>query len=914
MKKYITHIYLFLVSIEGIFVAQNMLRSYFGAGLALRQSAKFSALLGGVILLVIASLGALLFFWKMPKAQRNFEENVSRGKWFRGLVLLFALVSGFSFQHFTVLSISDSMYPQYVSHVKALVLWIVVIGAQSLAALFAIQIKKGFAFSAPRWKSLGWMLPFLLLLILWGLFWITGYGYSDRVEYGNFHKAGAPIVGIQVLVAWIITMGLALWLGGEQEGRWRNFLKSELLICIVLWALAFTLWVSAPFDTNWFIDIPRSPNFEFYPNSDALSYDLPAQRLLVGHGMGTEKRPMHSLFLAFLHIIGGIDYIPVLWMQLVVLALFPVYLYKITKELHHRFSGILVAFLFIMRERTSILLGDTITTTHGKLLMTDLPATLGVTIFLYFIIKWLRDPEKHKVAPLAAGGVMGFFILVRFEILFMVPFVAFGALFVLRHRLKSWGRGVALITLGIMLMLAPEAGQNWAKTGEIYVGTWGSVGSISEKIKNGIDFYFSEEDDQEQGFVPLEQGLTRKGGAADPIEISSGSQTSGGGVLSAIVQTPLFSDDINVLDATLNHYFHSLEESVFYLPNTYRAFFQTRQYCVDRSEKQMVEECLLEQYVRDLPFWWREWDGDLPPRSFLPVLKILFLISVGLWAVWKRGPYLVLIPFLAFQAHILVYLIDTERMMTGGRFLHPVDWITGMFYGIGLFELSAWGLAWVRGKAMPALGDSELSQKIDLEPTASGRPMFHERPTSRGLGKYVMVGLIIFLVGSSLPITEELIPQQYTQEETDQKLNQLLSSSDSVLSSDEKVYWRIMDEKWLTVLYGRALYPRFFEKGEHAIDAKKESDYAFSRVEFHIVGIDTDTARVKMVLPTTYAPEFFPNGSDVLLLGNGNANKSHFIPQYVLVYDSEGTVREVLKRTDLLPIPPDALEEWLEQQ
>ena len=161
-------------------------------------------------------------------------------------------------------------------------------------------------------------------------------------------------------------MALSPWLFNQRALSWYGkVLSKKGVVGFIVWAVAFGIWIAQPLKPNWFAAEARPPNMVAYPNSDASVYDITAQNLLLGEGFKTRGspytiRPMYGFLLATFHAIGGLDYEPIIWMQVALLALIPALLYTLTTRIHNRYSGILVALLFILRERNAIIMGDTI--------------------------------------------------------------------------------------------------------------------------------------------------------------------------------------------------------------------------------------------------------------------------------------------------------------------------------------------------------------------------------------------------------------------------------------------------------------------------------------------------------------------------------------------------------------------------
>jgi hypothetical protein len=100
--------------------------------------------------------------------------------------------------------------------------------------------------------------------------------------------------------------------------------------------------------------------------------------------------------------------------------LLPVMVYLLTKSIHQRFSGIIAALLLLLREANAIAMAGVITTSHAKLLMVDLPATLCLVSFIFAMVIWLKGVGSQPAWVLVAGGILGICILIRIEFSTMI--------------------------------------------------------------------------------------------------------------------------------------------------------------------------------------------------------------------------------------------------------------------------------------------------------------------------------------------------------------------------------------------------------------------------------------------------------------------------------------------------------------
>jgi hypothetical protein len=329
----------------------------------------------------------------------------------------------------------------------------------------------------------------------------------------------------------------------------------------------------------------------------------------------------------------------------------------------------------------------------------------------------------------------------------------------------------------------------------------------------------------------------------------------------------------STLDLLLNHFTNQFVQSVVYLPSNPLVLD------LDYLSKMSIGK--LERYygglfyspkayVKSLPYWWVDWDGRIPSQSILAVSLTLALISLGISGVWRERGWIVSIPFFALFAHILIYAWIRR---SGGRYLQEVDWITGLFYSIGLVELIRFGMRWLGN--LPSRPD-QVSEAL---------PPLPKLFSSKFALTVIPVGL--FILGSSIPVVEYLTPNQYPSAALDQKVTRLLDFEDSPFLEQERRELTDFVDQGGQVVYARALYPRYFEPGEKFYDVRStvwgglERDQ-LTRTEFYLAG----TEPLWGVLIREEPPVVFPNGSDVIAFGCEEGGS--FDTVVVLIYAESG--------------------------
>ena len=330
-------------------------------------------------------------------------------------------------------------------------------------------------------------------------------------------------------------------------------------------------------------------------------------------------------------------------------------------------------------------------------------------------------------------------------------------------------------------------------------------------------------------------------------------------------------------DALLNHVVDSSAQSVLYLPVNNRALLSI-EYFFEHHPPMPYEKlcCELERFVRNTPYWWPDWSGEIPSTSYIPFGLTLLLISIGLGTVWKSQQWIGLFPLLALFAHVFIFALMKR---SGGRFLVVTDWASAMYYGIGLSELSIGFLAWL---------NVDVLTSFDQRKHRDSKHRWHNKWI------YGLSILVILLIGAAPPAVEKLIPEQYTSEQKQSRLNALLEDRNGFLNHQEREIWESMLSSGGSVMFGRALYPNFYQSGTAKEDANELARQKGSRIEFYLVG----TERHYLEVPTNDWLVDFPHGSDVVVLGCSTDVVS------VAIYSSDGeSPRDIFWRDPLVKKP-----------
>lgn len=626
----------------------------------------------------------------------------------------------------------------------------------------------------------------------------------------NFGPLPVPLLGIQVLLLMGgILLAAVILCRLQERGHKLQFLRNDILVMLLLALAAFGVWSSVSLRETTFIDQKRPPNQEYYPTSDALYYEQSVQSMLAGNGLDSDSHAGFKVYLGLLHRLGGNQLGDILPLKLILLSLTPALLYGVTAALTNRTSGIIVGCLSVIKGWNTLILGEHITLASVMDVMTEPITALVILGMVFLIIRWMEDPGGRQLLPLLAGGAAGAAIMFRVEAAALVPAVGICILGYFWKQIRTGVRGLILIAVGLMLILAPWMGYRFLTTGSPSV------------LLLGKGNYF------EQDFGPV-----------------------AGAVLEAETQQAVDPENTFV-----NHAVNNLLGFIYPYPSNHQPLLTaaslpelvTRGQGLEDMEGDFWVDKYLERYVRSLPYWWRsQWNGRLESRSVLPVLGSLFLMLVGVRQVRGRKRWWVVMLGLFVVFHTLLY---ARVEQSGGRSIQIISWIPLIFYGSGL--------AWVGAEVRKISGFWKpfpwLQQVRD--------PLPQEDKLSRNLKlwQFSAAVVLLLLLGLSVPAADQLIPIRYPQAGLEDQISNLPAETQQL------VLMAAGDSSDHTVVYGRALFPRWYKADQKMEDIRggRIPDYSFKRTEFYLVGSKDTWVAIR-----SYKDQIqLPHAADVIVVG-----------------------------------------------
>jgi hypothetical protein len=288
--------------------------------------------------------------------------------------------------------------------------------------------------------------------------------------------------------------------------------------------------------------------------------------------------------------------------------------------------------------------------------------------------------------------------------------------------------------------------------------------------------------------------------------------------------------------------------------------------------------CSLRAYVKNSGYW-SDWDGELPTQSGLPLLASLVLIAAGIGTAWGRGRGAGLLPLAVNAAYSLSNALVRN---SGWRFNLPVDWVGYLYYGIGLVQVCLWGLAFFRNREIPQ--DSGAS-KVEIERSRAPATLWRQA---------VLVGTLFFAISAAIPLAEFAVPKRFDNVDIWSLLANLQEKGEvAPLGIDS-----FLSQDGAEVLIGRGLYPRYHlaGQGEPGSGWPSYTPRDYSRLGFYLIGPE----RRQVILRVPAAPAYFPNASDVLVLG---CSEGDYLDAYLVVVLGPSPVTLVRSPVEKLTCP-----------
>lgn len=321
----------------------------------------------------------------------------------------------------------------------------------------------------------------LVLLAVPGLLiLLTG---EDMSVSGN----NAPTVRLEFsqlffTIVIIFFSGLVQWFIGSKSWKQKGALGLQIIIAIGIYLFAVFAWNGAEFRENYSMTGPFPPTGDFVPSiaADAFRMDIPGQMALVGNSFDAKNyvdNPGYALFLMFCRAVNGQEYKRTILIQILLLALLPVFIFFIGDQFGSSMGGLAAALLLIFREVNMTETAGDHWMLSVKVFATEPFITFVLCASVFFFILWLKN-LRQKLPLFLAGGLFGYSTLVRANSWFFL--VAMGVLVLIKFR-KSFKKIIAysiLLGVSVAVIILPWMWQSQQSIGTPFYMVFRFTGSV----------------------------------------------------------------------------------------------------------------------------------------------------------------------------------------------------------------------------------------------------------------------------------------------------------------------------------------------------------------------------------------------------------------------------------------------------
>ncbi len=553
-------------------------------------------------------------------------------------------------------------------------------------------------------------------------------------------------------------------------------------------------------------------------------FDLQAQSALVGLGFdnGTPlDRPYYPLFLATIHLFSGQNYEINVTVQAFAYGVLPAIVYLICVEIGSRKWGIITAAAIGLWGINFIQVNNVLNTATQKQLLTDFPTAIGVSLVLYFAIRWCKEGFGANRYALLTGGAIALVSYVRYSALVLLPILSIIVMFQLSKKITKRITTNLVFLLGFLIVVTPWYVRDISVGRRFRPPFWGKIAFILR------DRYSPEASEAEVN--PELPGL-------DTIEDPTLPSNLNENAAEENSQTEFQGNDLSkpFLNWFSSHFIHNVMSSILILPSS-------------------MKISSLELYLDNAGNLWDPyWDGSMPFARFLVMLGQFFVFSVGVCWIWRKDRSVAAILLLSFFG---LQVSNALGRTSGGRYILPGNWIVLPIYFAGiLFVIRT--LFVLKTKEVKA---SESRQRSKLN-------------------DWVMPVLVLLGIGL-LPLVFEVISKQVIPSPEVFSLTSEDKIFESINLSDDEILLKqvFLEQERAALATGLAFYP-IPKKIELSVEDLSDIQAVLgetgqtSILTFELMKLDE---KVSVIFPTE-DPINLANQDQVVLMGC-NANKDTFV-------------------------------------
>ena len=614
-----------------------------------------------------------------------------------------------------------------------------------------------------------------------------------------YFPPGAPLSALQVLLVWIVFFLLYRF---QRSSRASSKIQRVFVVLafLAIWAITFLAWSAAPLACTDDRPGPFPPNDVCYPHVNDAVYSIGSHYITLGQGVYNHwltDKPLYMAFLALGQAVAGPGIEDYLRFQVAIIALIPALLFLAGRSTFGSALGFTLAMLTALQGFYSIALYRAVGSVNARLENPEVVTALALLGLGFAVFKWLRSNTDIKWAILS-GAFMGLAVLLRFNPVFIAPPLLLVILLAARKKLSNVIRPVLFFALAFALVFTP-----WF---------------ISAKDRNGHNHYITK----------IEEVISSRFSPRDASEPVYPVETEAPTTELQVVEPDLLTYDLGSIDKAgpegiIFHFLNNFYSGLAKLPTTLMF------YPINDQVSQGIWD-----FANAEPLWKK----NLGVENLLALGVSLALVLAGLRAAIQRFG-------LAGWTGLLIqagyYLGNAVSQTSGGRYLEPVNWITLIYYCLGLFSLA--GLlvrVFSRRKDEFAQPDHHISPQEHLPAS--------RRTVLTLLGVCLLAGLVL----PALNLLPKRLPEEDPIELQQQALKILSAQGAVDLASWEE----FLADPQLVLVQGVAYHPRYY----------RSDFYRKGNLSFELMMLARDHVYIGYS-PRIEPREPFSDGSAVILVG-----------------------------------------------
>ena len=672
------------------------------------------------------------------------------------------------------------------------------------------------------------------------IFLINFSGIGITKEKNLWNTFALPIQNVQLFAVFLAAFLLIYFFGSRLNFEMNK--KKKGIAFFAIWIVAAVIWTSVPLQRHFFAPGPYAPEQQFFPYSDALSYDVEGQAAYYGFEYNFSLllvKPTVTFVSLLTHLLTGNQMNASMLLQSILYAILPAILFLLASEAGGTLCGMLSA-VFCICQEWNALNTEKILTIHSRLVMSEFLMQIIFVGFVYAVYKWIKHPSKAILYAALAGSLFTYGSYTRYTFLAFFP-AMLPPLFIAFHKqIGRFLKSALVFLLAALITASPIAIRSFNYSGKIFpefTGTFSAI-LLGQRFSSAMTPGKNEETAKP---LPTEQAPVESTVAVIPTETTSITPDASTSIPTEEEKPAELRWRIHpVIDSILNHTVHNLITSLYVIPSVFT--FEDEEHL----------------FTSENAIWLPEWDGK---RNAIQKIGATFILIVCAFALvyfyQKKNRLGLLIPYF-WAVYALSIGVGTA---SGGRYIVPMNWVPILF--LSVFCVS------ILNSFFPKEGLIQHEEQISDK---TNKCWLKTIAVVSAFTAFFAV-MVIFEKTRKAP---DFVPAE-------KQLDFIRESLD-----DHSIDWDVVTTQVnsgiMNIGYGISIYPRFYyyKTGEHGSNIEfREEEY--SRMIFTLLSDNSH----HMVMPHTEQINDFPTGSTVYSLYCSNNGYREALTAIVVKPDGE---------------------------